>query len=129
MAALHVPEPLSGLDAELIDEGAPRLAVDSQRLGLAVGAIKREHELCSEPLAKWVRGHERLQIADDLPVSPEREVRLQALLECGQAEVLEPGRLDPGKIGFDDVGQSGPTPECERLSERERGGFDVALRR
>ena len=39
-------------DAELVDEQLPRLAIDLERLHLAVRAVERLHEYCPQPLAE-----------------------------------------------------------------------------
>ena len=44
----------SRLDAELVDERAPRVVVALERLRLAAGAVERKHELAAKPLAERV---------------------------------------------------------------------------
>ena len=48
---LELPQPVAGLDPELVDERAAGFLVTLQRLRLATGAVEREHELATEPLA------------------------------------------------------------------------------
>ena len=52
-----------GLDADLLDEHAARVAVGLERLGLAPAAVEREHQLAGEPLARRVLGDEPPQLA------------------------------------------------------------------
>ena len=60
--ALELAQPLARLDAELLDERAPRVLVGLQRVGLAVGAVEREHQLGAQPLAVRVLGDQRLEL-------------------------------------------------------------------
>ena len=59
--------------------------VGRERLGLPAAAVKREHQLRAEALAQRMLGDERLELADHLGVTTEREVGLDALLERCQA--------------------------------------------
>ena len=52
------------LKSELVDERAPRVLVDRQCLGLPAGAIEREHERRTQPLAEWMLANERLEFPD-----------------------------------------------------------------
>ena len=45
IARVQLAQPLPGLDAELLDELAPRVLVGLQRVRLPVAAIEREHQL------------------------------------------------------------------------------------
>ena len=75
IASCSAPQLRPGLDADLLDERAPRLAVDLERLGLAPAAIEREHQLPGEPLAVAVLGDELLQLADERGVAARRPGR------------------------------------------------------
>ena len=77
------------LDAKLVDEQPPRLAIDLERLDLATGAVERLHEHGPQPLAEWVLPDEHLDFTDELGVAAEREVGLEAPLERLQAELFE----------------------------------------
>ena len=52
-----------------------------QSLRLAARAVEREHQLRTEPLAKRMHRNERVELADELGVQAEREIRLDALLD------------------------------------------------
>jgi hypothetical protein len=73
----------------LIDEHAPRVLVCGQRLGLAPGAIEREHQLTPEALPERVLVRQDLQLAGELGMPAEGEFCLDAPLEHGQPEVFE----------------------------------------
>ena len=42
-------------------------------------------------------GDERLELADELGVTAEREIGLDPLLERGEPQLLQPGDLAPGR--------------------------------
>ena len=52
-----------------------------QSLGLTTRAIQREHELGTQPLSQRVLRDERAQLSDQVGVAPEREIRLDPLLQ------------------------------------------------
>ena len=52
------------------------LAVGLERLGLAPGAVEREHLLAAQPLAQRMLADERLELAGDLGVAAAGEVRV-----------------------------------------------------
>ena len=52
--ALEGLELLAGLEPELLDEAAPRLLERLERVGLAAGAVERQHQLGREALAQRV---------------------------------------------------------------------------
>ena len=81
------------LDAELLDEQPPRLAIDLERLGLATRAVERLHERRSQPLAERMLADERLDLTDELCEATEREVGFDPPLERRQAELFEAKNL------------------------------------
>src|SRR5207302_6003852 len=77
------------LEPELVDERAPPVLVDRQRLGLSAGAIEREHERRTRPLAEWMLANERLEFPDQTSVPAKREFGLDPLLERLELQLLE----------------------------------------
>ena len=71
---MQLAQPVAGLDAELLDERAPRLLVGLERLRLAAGAVEAEHQLAPQPLPQRVLVDQRLELADELGVSAAGEV-------------------------------------------------------
>ena len=80
-------------------------------------AVEREHVLRAEPFAKRVLGDQRLELADDVAVMPEREVGLDPPFECGEAELLEARALVPGER-LRELGERRPAPERERATQQ-----------
>src|SRR5215203_4250987 len=79
--ALELAQLGARLQAELLVEAAPCLAVDLERLRLAAGGVEGAHQLRAQPLAKRVLGHEGAQLGHDLALAAAREIRLDAILE------------------------------------------------
>ena len=105
---------------ELLDERLPRVAVGGQRIGLAAGAVEREHELATRRSRSGCSADQRLELADELRVATEREVGLDPLLESRQSEALSRAisRLGPRLVG--EVGERRPAPQGQRLAQRAR---------
>ena len=65
----------AGLQAEFLDERAAGAAVGFERVGLAAGAVEREHQLGVEALAVRVLGGQRLQLGASAPWRPSASSR------------------------------------------------------
>src|SRR2546427_205050 len=76
------------LQAKLLAQELSRLAVRRQRVCLAPGAVQREHQLTAQPLLQRVRLDERLELGDDRGVVPGRQVRVDAIHEGREPELL-----------------------------------------
>jgi len=64
-----------------------------------------------------VLGDERLELAHDLGVPPERQLALDALLDAGDSELLQVRALGGGEPLAGQVRQRGPAPQRQRLLE------------
>ena len=62
------------LDPDLVHERGARRPVRGERVGLAAGAIEREHVLRAEVLAQRLRRDQRLELADHLGMAPRLEI-------------------------------------------------------
>ena len=78
------------VEPELVGEREPRRAVGLERLRLPAAAVERHHQLAAQPLPQRMRGHERLQLRDQLRVMAERELRVEPLLDRAHAQRLQP---------------------------------------
>ena len=111
------------LDPELTDEDATGLPVRVERVGLAAGAVEREHELPAQTLPQWVRGDKALELADEPAVASESKVgerRASPDEEC-LAELLGSPRHF--------AGGNGRPPSAARLSKRSRSSWPGSTRR
>ena len=111
------------VDAELLDQRAPRLLVGLERLGLSARPVQREHQLTAQPLAQRVLRDETLELADELRMAAEREIGLDPLLERREAKLLEADDRGLGELLVGEVRQRRAAPERERLAELCRGGL------
>ena len=105
----------SRLDPDLLDEGAARLAVGLQRVGLAARPVERDHPLGVELLAQRLLGDQRLELGDHLAVAPGREVIVDRELDRVEPSLLQAACLGH-REGLDHVGQRRAPPERQRLT-------------
>ena len=106
-----------GLDADLVDEVAPVILVRAQRLDLTPGAVERKHELRSRALPKRMRVDGSFELADKFLVASERELRIDAVLDRGDAQFLETGGLGAGEVVVRELRERGTSPESQRRVE------------
>jgi hypothetical protein len=117
---LERPQRGARLESELRIESLAHVAENVERLGLASAAIEREHQLAAEAFAEGMLGGQGSQLADELGVSSELEVGVNALLERGQAKLFESCRLD-GREGLGrDARKRWSAPEREGVGEHAR---------
>jgi hypothetical protein len=64
-----------------------------------------------------VLSNERLELVDQLPVTVERRVGLEPLLQRGDAFLLQPGSGGHGEALGLQVGERRAAPESERLPQ------------
>ena len=117
------------LDAELLDEQPPRLAIDLERLDLATRAVERPHERRSQPFAERMLADERLDLADQLCEATEREVGFDPPLERRQAELFEAESLRLRERFVREVGERRSAPEVESFAKPSRGQLGRRLLR
>ena len=107
------PQLLARLDAEVLAERAPRLAIRVERLCLPAAAVEREHELAAEPLAVRVLGDQALQLGHEHVVCALVELCIDSALDGGEPKVVEPSRFRGRKRRVDSH-ERRPAPELER---------------
>jgi hypothetical protein len=90
---LELAQRWARLDPELLHQCAAGVLIDGKRLGLPPRAIEREHQLPAQALAQGMRGDQRLELADQLGMAPPGQVGLDALLDRGHAQLLQPSDL------------------------------------
>src|SRR5213083_1969284 len=72
---------------------------------------------------------ERLELADDLGVCADRELRLGPLLDERKVELLEPRDLLPGERLVAELRQRLASPQGERIVEQRRTPYRLARSR
>lgn len=75
------------LDSELLYQHPSCSLVDGKRVSLPTAAIEREHQLRMQALSEWVLCAERLQLPNQVGVPSEREIGIDPLLQCREAEL------------------------------------------
>ena len=105
------------LDAELAPECPPGGMEDVEGLRLAAGAVEREHQLSPETLAKRMQRDQGVELTDERAVETKCQVRLDALLDGCQPELLQPADRRLGEAVVGEVGKRGAAPELESLAE------------
>ena len=123
---LELAQLRAGIDAKLLDEGLACSAVGSERVRLATRAVEREHELRAGALAQRLGLDERLELGDELGVTAQCQVGIDALLDDDGSQLLEARDLRLRERLVDEVGERRPAPERERLAQHDFGGGCVA---
>jgi hypothetical protein len=126
--ALQLPQPLARLDAQLLDQLAAGVLVGLQRVGLAVRAVEREHQLRAQPLAERVLGDQRLELSDHLGMAAQRQPCVDPQLQGSHSHVGEAGDLALGERLVGEIGERLAAPEPEAFVERG-GGLPRTVRR
>ena len=111
----------AGLDPDLLAQGAVCGAVALHGLGLAPGAVLREHALGVEALVRRVLRDQRFESADHLGVSSRRELGVDRELERAQVKFLEAADLRARERLGGDVGERGAAPQLQRALGRPVG--------
>ena len=121
--ALELLERRARLDPEFLRERAPGVGVGVERIRLAAAAVERDHLLPAQAFAQGLAADHGLELGGDLAVAPEREVRLDAILERRQPELLERSRRALCERLAREIGQRRAAPERERLAQVARRGL------
>ena len=105
---------LRGLDAEFFAQQAACVSEGSQRVGLTAGSVQRQHEQAVQPLPQRVLGDQIPQLRDQVGVTADRQVKLDALLEDADARLGQPVAC-ASRNGLDRPSQTGPrqSPNAE----------------
>jgi hypothetical protein len=115
---LERPQLVARLDPELVDEQPAAGGECRERLGLAPGAVEREHQLAAQALAVRMLGDQLLELGDHLAVAAEREARVDVVLDGREPQLLEPpDRLLRERL-VAQVRERGARPDRERRAER-----------
>ena len=108
----------------------PRAAIDVERIRLAARPVQREHQPQCERLVERVLRRQLVELADELAVPSEGELRVEALLERGQQDLLQPRGRQSGERLALEICERRPAPErqCFALQLGRRLGLAVRER-
>ena len=119
-----------GLEPDLLDEPAARVAVGRERVGLAAVAVERGHQEAPQPLAQRVFLDESAQLRDEAGMPAQPELGLDAELDRNDPQLLEAGARDRGEGSPADIAQWWPAPQRKgSLEGLGRAGGVVARQR
>src|SRR2546421_5062536 len=107
----------AGLQAPLGKRAVRGLEGRPGRFGPASRVGQRANQLNPELLAVRMLRDERLELRNDLRESRTRKVRLDAVLKCGDVQLLEPEDLFCCKRLEPELGQRFASPQRERFAE------------
>ena len=105
------------LEAEIVQERPACVLVGLEGVGLAAGAIERQHELPAQPLVERVVVDERLELADHVAVSAEFELRVDQVLPCREAKLFEALDLAGRERLIGQIAERRTAPERERPAQ------------
>ncbi len=118
---MQAAQAAAGFGAELVDEDLAGALVGGQRLaGLAV-VIEREHEQPVPPLAQRMSRGQLPQLGDDLGVTAQVQVGVDADLQRLQPQLGQGRAIPRGQQVGIHVGQRLASPQRQRLA-RHGGG-------
>ena len=109
------------LEAQLLHQHAPTRPKDFERVGLSAGAVEREHQLAAKPFPQRLLDEESLDLPDELGITAEHEVGVDAVLERGEPQLLEAPALCGGELVVCEVDQRRAPPQRERLAQKASG--------
>ena len=111
---LELPQLRAWLDPELVDEAGACILVHLESLRLPARTVEREHALPAKRLAQRVLAHERFELPDHVAVQPELELRVDALADNDEAQLLESADLGLREVVERKLGERRTAPERER---------------
>ena len=94
---------------------------------LPIAPVEGEHQLPAEPLAASVLRDQRLELGNKIAMAAERQVGVDPVLERGQPQLLQPGRLGLRERFVANVLVRRAAPQLERLAKARRRRVGVPL--
>jgi len=113
---LEALELIVGLETELLVQQPPPRAVDLERVCLAAAAVQGQHQLATEVLAERVAADEPFELGNELHLTPEREIGIDALLKGGEPLLVQPETRITCERGIE-LGEWAPAPQRKRLRQ------------
>ena len=108
---------LAGLEAEVLVEHAPPGAVHVKGRCLSLGPVEGDHQLSTKMFAERVLADESLELGNELRLTPEREIGVDALLEGGEPLLVEPDTRGARKRRVE-LGEGRAAPQRKRLAQQ-----------
>jgi hypothetical protein len=114
--------------AELVGEDFAQPLVRRQRVGLPAGAIEPEDQMPQQSLAQRMFAGEGLELAENLQVAAELEVRIDTFLECLETEIVQASDLAGERSLGCKVCVGRTPPQFESLPQKRCGSIGLISR-
>ncbi len=114
----------AGVDPQLGREGLPGPAERGQGLPLPARTVVGEGEQPDGVLPQRVRPYMAFEVGNGLRLAPQPELRLGAVLDGDQVELLQPPHLGRGPLLVGELAVGPSLPQAERLVD-QRGRLTV----
>ena len=108
--------------AELLVEGLTGLPIDLEGVSLAPGAVEGEHELSAQALPQRVVSDQGLELPDKVDLLAQGEVRIDALLDGVESQLLQARDLRLSEGVVCEVRERRTPPKLEGLVKSPRRG-------
>ncbi len=118
---LEVPQRSARIETELLTQQRAGVGEHAQRVGLAISPVQGEGQPGGQALAQGMVRRELLQLADEMAVTAEREVGVDALLQDGQPALLECRRLGEVDALVHELDERRTAPQRQRVGQRLPG--------
>jgi hypothetical protein len=124
---VKVAQPCARIDAQFFGEDLGDLAVAVEGFGLAARPVQGEHPLAPEVLPEPVAVGQLAQLRDQVVVPAQLQVRVDVLVERGQASFDQAWHHLPLQQVGGDVGQRFAAPQPQRLGPQRRDPFRILV--
>jgi hypothetical protein len=105
------------LEAQLVHKMLSRPPIDLERFRLSARTVERDHQLPTQPLPITVLIDQRLELSNELRMTPSGQIRLDPRLNAAKAKLLQSGRLCLSERLVHDIGEGGPAPQRQRTAQ------------
>ena len=109
-----------GIDAQLAGQAVPDFGVGAQGVALPSGPVQGQDEQLPQPLAQRVLPALRLQLAGQLPVAAQHQVRSGPGFDRHQGQLVQLRPLGVSEAGIGEFGQRLAPPQAKRLAQHGR---------
>lgn len=105
---------------QVLIEGPPQPVERLEGLGLPPVAIQRDHQLAPSPFTQRTTSHQTLQPGHDLVVTAKRQLRVEQILTCRFAQLLQSRRFRLGERAVSEFLQRCSAPQVQGLPQPSR---------
>src|SRR5262249_22727131 len=118
--ALNLLQARVRFNAKFLHQHATGRVINGQRLRLPPAPVQRDHQQLIAALPERMGGDQRTELADDVRVTAERDIRRYPVLDSACPQLLQARDLRLREVLVADLGQRLTAPQRERLAEVRR---------